>query len=45
MHIHGNKDLLIPLPKDKNVTTIKGGRHFMIVDKAEEISAFINKKL
>lgn len=45
LQIHGNKVLLLPLSKDMNVTIIEGGRHFMIVDKAEEISAFINKKL
>ncbi|QHT68228.1 alpha/beta hydrolase [Rhodocytophaga rosea] len=43
--IHGNKDLLIPLRNDTNTIEIPGGHHFMIVDKAEEISPIINKAI
>lgn len=40
--IHGNKDLVIPLPKeDKNIKIITDGGHFMVVDKGEEISFLI----
>ena len=42
--IGGDKDKLLP-PKDKNTIIIKGGEHFMIVDKADEISDIINKKI
>lgn len=43
--IHGDKDILIPLRKDKNTIEIPGGHHFMVVDKAEEISAILNKEI
>jgi esterase/lipase len=40
--IHGTKDKLIPLKSRKNVKLVKDGEHFMIVDKAQEISDIIN---
>lgn len=40
--INGDKDKLIPLKQDKNTIIIKNGAHFMIVDKASEISNVIN---
>jgi hypothetical protein len=43
--IGGSKDRLLP-PKDAERTEIvKDGGHFMIIDKAKEISELINKKL
>jgi pimeloyl-ACP methyl ester carboxylesterase len=46
LHIHGNADQVVFYKK--NVTydyTIEGGSHYMIVDRAEEISDIIAKEL
>ena len=43
IRIHGTKDKLIPLKGD--AIKIRGGEHFMIVDKAEEISNLINEQM
>jgi len=43
IRIHGTNDKLIPL-KGKAIE-VKGGGHFMIVDKAEEISNLINEQM
>lgn len=43
IRIHGTNDKLIPL-KGKAIE-IKDGGHFMIVDKADEISKLVNEKL
>ena len=43
--INGTKDKLIPHQKGENQILIEGGEHFMIVDKANEISTIINNKL
>jgi len=43
IRIHGTKDKLIPLKGEAN--EIKDGGHFMIVDKAEEISNLINEQM
>jgi len=40
--ISGTKDRLIPIKRGQNTIEIKGGAHFMIVDKADEISQIIN---
>lgn len=40
--ISGSRDLLMPLRKSKNNSVIKGGTHFMIVDRANEVSMLIN---
>ena len=42
--IGGSKDKMLP-PKEKNTILIDKGEHFMIVDKAEEISKIINGKI
>ena len=42
--IGGTKDKLLP-PKGKNTILIEKGEHFMIVDKAREISEIINEKI
>ena len=44
LKIGGEKDKLLP-PKDKETFIIKNGEHFMIVDKAEEISKIINEEI
>lgn len=43
IRIHGTKDKLIPL-KGRAIE-VKDGGHFMIVDKAEEISNLINEQM
>lgn len=43
IRIHGSADRLIPL-KGKCIE-LKGGGHFMIVDKAEELSELLNSEL
>lgn len=43
LKISGSKDKLIP--KSKDTITIDGGSHFMIVDRAEEVSRIINERL
>lgn len=40
--ISGNKDLLLPPPPIQEVKIIPQGGHFMIVDKADEVSKHIN---
>ena len=42
--IGGSKDKLLP-PRGNNTILIEHGAHFMIVDKAEEISNILNEKL
>ncbi|MFK8044468.1 MAG: alpha/beta hydrolase [Crocinitomicaceae bacterium] len=42
--IGGSKDKLLT-PKGKNTIVIEGGEHFMIVDRANEISEIINEKI
>ena len=45
LRIVGTNDKLIPPKNLENKILISGGEHFMIVDKADEISAIINGKL
>lgn len=40
--IEGEKDKLLPPAKDRNSTVVKDGQHFMIMDKAEEVSVLVN---
>lgn len=42
--IHGTSDRLIPMNNKKCIQVLKGG-HFMIVDRAEEISEIINREI
>ena len=42
LKINGDKDKLIPCKQNKNSMIVKNGKHFMIVDKSEEISNIIN---
>lgn len=44
-HIHGTKDKVLPLKKSSDVVTIDKGTHFMIVDRAKEISSIINHRV
>ena len=43
--IHGTADKLIPYKSDRQTIAIKNGEHFMIVDKAQEISKIIEDKI
>ena len=45
IHIHGTGDRLLPFRYVKCDHTIKGGKHIMIMDKAEEVSALLKKIL
>ena len=45
LKLHGTQDKLIPISKDSNIVAIENGGHFMIVDKANEISLLINEHL
>jgi len=45
LKIVGTNDKLIPPKEDKNQRLIDKGQHFMIVDKAEEISRIINNEI
>jgi len=45
VHIHGDKDRIFPVNRIKNFISIKGGGHFMIVNRAKEISDIIKFEL
>lgn len=45
LKIEGEKDKLIPASRFGNFKLIKDGGHFMIVDKAKEISKIINEEV
>ena len=46
IHIHGTADRVLPYRKVVNCHyTIKDGTHFMIINKADEISKIINEEL
>lgn len=44
-HIHGTQDRVFPFFHIKNYYKIKGGTHFMIVNRAEEINEYIKEIL
>lgn len=43
--VHGTKDKMIPYNSDDEVIAIKNGEHFMIVDRAKEISQILKRKI
>ena len=45
LHIHGDKDRILPYKNVKDTLCITGGGHSMIVNKAHEITPLINKFL
>ena len=45
VQIHGTADLVLPVRKIKADYLIERGTHFMIVNRAKEINAIINKEL
>ena len=44
-HVHGDADRLFPIRKIVPTHIIKGGGHFMIMNRAEEVSDVLNKIL
>jgi pimeloyl-ACP methyl ester carboxylesterase len=42
-HIHGDKDRLFPAKNIENASIIKNTGHFMVVNKANEVSLFLKK--
>ncbi|MDA3844282.1 MAG: alpha/beta hydrolase [Candidatus Kapabacteria bacterium] len=45
LNISGTKDKIMPPSKDADTVLIQGGEHFMIVDRAEEVSEIVNTRL
>lgn len=45
LHIHGTRDSIFPDYYVKDAVLIEGGTHFMIVNRAKEISKIIRKEL
>ncbi len=45
IHIHGTRDRIFPHFYIKDAVWIKGGTHFMVVNRAKEISKIIKKEL
>jgi hypothetical protein len=45
IHIHGDKDRIFPTGRIKNAINISNGGHFMIVNRAKEISELIGKEI
>lgn len=45
IHIHGTLDLVFPTKWVKDYTEVKGGSHFMVVDKASQLTPIINEEL
>jgi hypothetical protein len=45
VHIHGDKDNLLPYWYVRNFILIKGGTHFMVYNRAKEVGAIILAKL
>ncbi|MCC9138553.1 alpha/beta hydrolase [Pontibacter silvestris] len=44
-HIHGTADKVLPLRYRPDIIKIQGGEHLMVMNRAEEISAILNKIL
>lgn len=42
MQIHGTKDKFFPINNFNNIIKIENGSHFMIVNKAAQISNLLN---
>ena len=45
IHIHGTSDLIFPMKYVKNVISIEGGTHIMIIDKAKKISTILQEMI
>jgi len=45
LHLHGDRDKIIPIKNIKNAQVIKDGNHFMVKQRANEISELVNEWL
>lgn len=45
IHLHGTKDLILPLYDTPGLIKVKGGEHLMVLHQADEISIILNKIL
>ena len=45
VHIHGSNDRIFPIGRIKNAIVINGGGHFMIVNRAKEISELLQREI
>jgi len=45
LHIHGDKDKVFPVKKISNTRIIKGGTHFMVYNRATDISKLLKEEL
>ena len=45
IRIHGNKDRVLPVINFKPQHLVKDGGHFMVANRAEEISAILESEL
>ena len=45
MHIHGDRDRIIPMENVNPTYVIRGGGHFMTVTKAKEIEVLLKSLL
>jgi pimeloyl-ACP methyl ester carboxylesterase len=45
VHIHGDSDKIFPVRKINSAHIIKGATHFMIYNRADEVSEFIRREL
>lgn len=43
IHIHGSNDRVLPYSNISNAIMVKGGGHFMVFDKSDEVSALIKQ--
>ena len=42
-HVHGDKDEVFPVSLVTNARIVKGGHHFMLMSKAEEVSEILQE--
>ncbi|MEQ8471759.1 MAG: alpha/beta hydrolase [Marinoscillum sp.] len=45
VRIHGSSDRLLRFPKDEKLTVVPNSGHFMIMNRAKELSEFLNREL
>ena len=45
VHIHGDKDVVFPMRSFDNIIRIRGGNHFMIANRYEEVNAHVLEAL
>lgn len=45
IRLHGTTDRIIPFPDDENVIPVKGGTHFMVFNRANEINKILQEEL